>query len=289
MVHLNKNLKMGTICNFDLKESDRIKLKSFGENSEKNFETEYVNLITASEDILRKRKEEFNIKDFKLDHLASEQQEKLRELLENNSQVFSSSLLTLGLTEKVSPHLSLTQNFPIRTLPFPLPNSLEQTALAQINEMLHANIIRRSNSEWCCPMLLVKKRDSDSSTNPKFRLALDLRLLNSVIKSSSYPIPKISTIISNLASCKFFTTLDFGSAFWQVAFTSVFGTFKFMRMCFGLKTSSSVYQSLMDSILDEVRLPGVFSYIDDLVVGSNSFQETVEKISKIVDFYQSIT
>jgi hypothetical protein len=51
-------------------------------------------------------------------------------------------------------------------------------------------------------MILVKEKD-DGSGNQKFRLALDLRLLNGLVLSSCYPLPKIQTIIANVSKYKF--------------------------------------------------------------------------------------
>ena len=40
--------------------------------------------------------------------------------------------------------------------------------------------------------------------------------LNSVTVKDAYPIPRIDESLSKLGDAKFFTTLDLGSAFWQV-------------------------------------------------------------------------
>ena len=45
----------------------------------------------------------------------------------------------------------------------------------------------------------------------------DFRYLNTVTKKEAYPIPRIDESLSKLDDAKFFTTLDLGSAFWQVS------------------------------------------------------------------------
>lgn len=278
IVHINKNQDIGEICS-------NIQIE---ENHELNKNQEYLNLIEASAETLKKRKEELKSADFNLSHLSESQQKILLNLLMSNYPAFSKSLFTLGHTDKVIPRISLINKFPIRTLPFPIPQALQAEALQQLTELQEAGLIERAATEWACPMLLVKKKMSDNSQKQKYRLALDLRLLNAVIKHSAYPLPKISNIISNLSNYKYFTVCDLPSAYWQIdlpekfqdtiAFTTPWGSFKSKRLVFGLKTAASTFQSLMDSILDEMQLDGVFAYQDDIVIASNSFDETNNKL-----------
>ena len=44
----------------------------------------------------------------------------------------------------------------------------------------------------------------------------DFRYLNTVTVKGAYPIPRIDEILSKLGDDTFFTTLDLGSASWQV-------------------------------------------------------------------------
>ena len=50
----------------------------------------------------------------------------------------------------------------------------------------------------------------------QFRFCCDIRYLNAVTKKDAYPLPRIDDSLSKLGDAKFFTTLDLGSAFWQV-------------------------------------------------------------------------
>ena len=50
----------------------------------------------------------------------------------------------------------------------------------------------------------------------QLRLCCDFRYLNAVTIKDAYPIPRIDESLSKLGDAKFFTTLDLGSAFWQV-------------------------------------------------------------------------
>ena len=101
-------------------------------------------------------------------------------LLEEYAVVFSKSLKAIGHTDLITPEIKFTSSYPIRTLPFPMPQALQHEVKSQINELLEAGIIEKRLSSWTCPMLLVMKK-MDGSGKKKYRLTLDLRLLNSVI------------------------------------------------------------------------------------------------------------
>ena len=50
----------------------------------------------------------------------------------------------------------------------------------------------------------------------QLRFCCDFRYLNAVTINDAYPIPRIDESLSRLGDAKIVTTLDLGSAFWQV-------------------------------------------------------------------------
>lgn len=73
---------------------------------------------------------------------------------------------TLGHTDKFVPHLKLINEFPVKTLPFPILQFLHEETKDQINQLLERNciieqllsgIIELNFSECDCPIFLVKK------------------------------------------------------------------------------------------------------------------------------------
>ena len=71
-----------------------------------------------------------------------------------------------------------------------------------IDEMLNAGLIVESESPWCSPTVLVKKKDGS------MRICIDYRRVNEVTVKDSYPIPKIEEILNQLGGNCVFTTLD---------------------------------------------------------------------------------
>ncbi|GBO11629.1 hypothetical protein AVEN_43814-1, partial [Araneus ventricosus] len=122
------------------------------------------NLITPSEDILKKRKDELSETDFKLEHLTSDQKQLLLETLLDRSAAFSKSLKTIGCTDRVIPTFNFRSHNPIKTLPFEIPHAIQGTIKEELNELIEAGLIHRNISQWSSPMVLVKKKQNP--TNP---------------------------------------------------------------------------------------------------------------------------
>ena len=68
--------------------------------------------------------------------------------------------------------------------------------------MLSHGIIKRSNSEWAAPMVIVKKKDGT------LRICVDYQRLNAKTCGDAYPMPRISDLIDQLGAAKYITTLD---------------------------------------------------------------------------------
>lgn len=168
-----------------------------------------MQFIQADSENLLPRKQDLTVNDFDLKHLNDEQKQKLSELHLNNFAACSKSVKTLGCTDRIQPKITLRNHNPIKALPLTIPQSLLDNVITELDELVEAGIINRTISEWACPMLLVKKKSDPNVQNdiPKFRLAMDLRLLNSIIEPSSYPLPKISTLLNDISSYKFYTLL----------------------------------------------------------------------------------
>ncbi|GBO42798.1 Retrovirus-related Pol polyprotein from transposon 412 [Araneus ventricosus] len=296
-IHFNKGQVFGEATpSFLLKTNENANDKNICGSPNNN--TPMCNLITPSEDILKKRKDELSETDFKLEHLTSDQKQLLLETLLDRSAAFSKSLKTIGCTDRVIPTFNFRSHNPIKTLPFEIPHAIQGTIKEELNELIEAGLIHRNISHWSSPMVLVKKKQNP--TNPhkpaSYRMALDLWLLNTILENSIYPLPKIPTLINEISNYPFYTTIDFCKAYWQIllpeemqdvlTFTTPFGTFANRRLVFGLKTAASIFQALVDLLIDELKLSGttgIYAYQDDIVIGAHSFQEMHNKIRSVLD------
>lgn len=150
--------------------------------------------------------------------------------------------------------------------------------------MFRAGIVKPATSAWSFPVAIATKKDG----GPWF--CVDYRVLNSRMKADRFPLPKIQEIFDALAGGVFFTTLDFFSGYWQVrmskcckektTFVYRYGTFQFEVMPFGLMNAPSMFQRMMDKILDGIPFPRV--YLDDVIIFSATLREHVEHVTELV-------
>ena len=116
----------------------------------------------------------------------------------------------LGHTTAVRHQINTGNAPPIRQRPRQIPPAHCQETKHLIKDMLNKNIIQHSSSPWASPVVLVQKKDGS------LRFCIDYRKVNAVTRKDVYPLPPVDNILDTLSSCKWFTTLNLLSGFWQV-------------------------------------------------------------------------
>ncbi|GFU55689.1 retrovirus-related Pol polyprotein from transposon 297 [Trichonephila clavipes] len=212
--------------------------------------------------------------------LNVQQIEKLKEILCRYSKIFSNEP---GKTHLVEHDIELINDVPIRTKPYRM--STRQTDLLQeeIREMLKYQVIEIGESDYASPMLLVETPGKDP------RPCIDYRKLNEVIRTQFYPLPNTEHRIETVAAAKYITLLDLTKGYWQItlttkaqrlaAFTTSFGTYRPLRMPFGLRNAPYYFSRLMAELLqgcEKFALP----YLDDVAIFSENWDDHISHIDK---------
>ncbi|GBM26697.1 Transposon Tf2-11 polyprotein [Araneus ventricosus] len=207
VIHVRKNTIMGKLSTFNVNN-----IMSPSES-----EIYQINNLNLNE-IHKMRRDELLKSDFKLDHFNDTDKKDKKELLLKNYKVSSKSYKTLGETSAVIPEFSLLHNFPLQTKPYSFPLMAKKYAQQDINNLLDAGIIEPSSSSYCFPVIFIKKKQNpnDSNSEPKFRMVVDYRLLNSITETFKICLPKISEIIKNIAGRKIYCVFDLKSAFFEI-------------------------------------------------------------------------
>ena len=118
--------------------------------------------------------------------------------------------------------------------------------------------------------------------------------MNAVTIKDAYPIPRIDESLSKLGDAKFFTTLDLGSAFWQVplrkkdrektGFACELGLYQWKRMPFGLCNATATFQRLMAQALTRVTKKYgnfVMCYVDDVVIATPTLEDHIDRFDEV--------
>ena len=113
-------------------------------------------------------------------------------------------------------------------------------------------------TEFCAPIVVMYQRNSATHV----RLTTDFRHLNKYIKPEPTQIPTIDEIAARVQSATVFSTLDMTDSFFQIlaaeesqhllSFATPFGTYKYVRLPQGLKTSPKIFQRVMCSVLEGI-------------------------------------
>jgi len=89
-------------------------------------------------------------------------------------------------------------------------SAFEKEQLKKILDLLERKIIHPSKSEFVSPIILVKKK------NGEFRLCVDYRVLNQVLRRDNYPLPIIDDQIDILRDKRYFSILDLKDGFFHI-------------------------------------------------------------------------
>ena len=117
----------------------------------------------------------------------------------NNKDLFASKDSELGHTDVVKMEVDVGDQKPIKMRPYRTPLKNREVIDKAVDEMLDANIIKRSRSPWSFPVVIVDKKDGSK------RFCVDFRKLNQITKKNSYPLPLIDDILALLGKAKYFS------------------------------------------------------------------------------------
>ncbi|XP_031789079.1 uncharacterized protein LOC116418038 [Nasonia vitripennis] len=160
----------------------------------------------------------------------------------------------LGCTMLIKHAIEVGSARPIKQRYYPVSKKLEEEMHSQVYKMLEAGIIRRAkDSEWSSPVVM-------------------------------YPLPYMDSILSKLQNAQYISTIDLSNAYHQIpmreedmhltAFTVPgLGFFEFTRMPYSIVGGPSTFQQLSDKIIGPELEPHAFSYLDDIIITTSTFEE----------------
>ena len=209
------------------------------------------------------------------------------ELLSEFADVFSKPGEALGRTSVVQHRIPTKTDKPVKINPYRLGWEKRKIAEQEVSEMLKQGVLQPSDSDYCSPVVLVKKKDGS------WRFCADYRKLNEQTVSDCYQLPRIEDILDSLGNSKYFHTADLKSGYWQIEMhpedrkkTAIgvpgVGFFEFCVMPFGLKGAPACFQRLMEKVLKDILWKRCLVFLDDILAFGDTFESSLESLREVL-------
>ena len=218
------------------------------------------------------------------------EKEKMKDLLWIYRDCFSVHSMDLGRCNMYEADIQLKPEAKAKWIANrPAPYQLRGVMDEKVRELEKAGIVEKydGNSPWNSPTMLVKKGSSN-----EYRVVQDGRYLNSQTVPDSFEMPSMQRVLDELQDCKYLSSMDITSSFNQVplterskpltAFMHNNEQYIFNMMTQGSRTSSAKFCRMMSKLLGKVPFSSILSFIDDLLVGSGTFDSHMERLKFVL-------
>ncbi|XP_065860901.1 uncharacterized protein [Euphorbia lathyris] len=158
----------------------------------------------------------------------------------------------------------------------------------EVKKQFDAGFLAVSNySEWVANVVPVPKKDG------KVRMCVDYRDLNRASPKDNFPLPHIDVLVDNTAGYHMLSLMDGFLGYSQIlmdmldrekmTFVTLWGTFCYKVMPFGLKNAGATYQRAMVTIFHDMMHKEMEVYVDDMVAKSRANEDHMVVLRKVFE------
>ncbi|KAA3453125.1 RNA-directed DNA polymerase (Reverse transcriptase), Ribonuclease H-like protein [Gossypium australe] len=139
--------------------------------------------------------------------------------------------------------------------------------------------------EWVANIVPVPKKDR------KVRMCVDYRDLNKASPKDNFPLPHIDTLVDNTVGYSLFSFMYGFLGYNQIkmhsedvektTFITLWGTFCYKVMPFGLKNAGATYQRVVVTLFHDMMHKEIEVYVDDMIATSRTEEEHIRVLRKL--------
>ena len=155
-----------------------------------------------------------------------------------------------------------------------------------LRELEAEGVIKKvTTSEWADPIVTPVKKDGSVRVCGDFKVTI-----NPQFEVDEYPLPCIEKIYASLDGGTLFSVLDLLHTYLQMeveehsgpflTINTIRGLYQYQRLPYGVASALAICQRAMDQILQGI--PGVFCYLDDIIVTGSSTEEHLERLVAVL-------
>ena len=172
---------------------------------------------------------------------------------------------------------------------YDVPRQFRENFAKLIQLRLDSGFIRPSSSAFASPSFIIPK--ADKSALPRW--VCDYRQLNANTVPDNFTLPRVDDILADCAKGKIWGIIDMTDSFFQTrmhpddihktAVTTPFGNYEWCVMPMGFRNSPAIHQRRVTNALREYIGKICHIYLDDIVVWSDSLEEHIVNVRKIME------
>ena len=225
------------------------------------------------------------VKDCSVNKLSDHVSPELQAVLDKHNDVFIDEIGQInGVHASILIDPQATPRFfKARPVPYELRDRIEDELT---NLEKQGSICPVVFSEWASPIVPVVKTDQS------IRICRDYKVtINKVSLLDPYPLPRIEDIYAQLSGGDLYSKVDLSNAYLQVpldeksqAYVTINTTrelYTYNRMHFGIKSSSAIFQRIMDTMCQSIKHVSV--YQDDILITGSTMSEHIQNIDKVLN------